>query len=419
MALFCNQCGTQSNDGAGFCDNCGATLRRPTSPGPSVDPTTTAPTTVPYHGNDGAESVARLKAFAGSKSRVYAIAALVGVLVLGGGTAYFMLTPPAATSARLLASAKEGYGPSLGAQSRRDLCLTNMNYSGGNINVAENDQGTQDWMKALVTAGLYAAAVPVSSGGYFPQTLLQYTPLPELAKWRDGPRICVAKEVAIVDVTDIEKPHEETLGNGNEGKKMLLVKGTLILQADNVAPWLDKAEVRDLVLGHMEGWGYQDSKLQKKVPDTFGLRDGKWTSGPGFRADMQRQFRSSPKFGEAQNAPAGASTQGLFAGLGSKLSGLFSFGHPLKGQWRVDTEGMGRALGMTLPGGLGLDAKITFTSDAMEVAGQSVKCSFEVDGNQIKVTPQGNAASLVFVMDGKDTASLDMGLVKVQYKRVD
>ncbi len=417
MALFCNQCGTKSDDGAGFCDNCGATLRRPASPSPSVDHKTTAPNTMPHRGNDEAESVVRLKAFIGSKSMVYAIAALVIVLVVVGGSAYFMLTPPAATSARLLASAKEGYGLSLGTQSKRELCLTNINYSGGNINVAENDRGTQDWMKALVTAGLYAAAVPVSSGGYFPQTILQYAPLPELAKWHDGSRICVAKEVAIVDVTDIEKPQEESLGN--DKKKILFAKANLVLQADNVAPWLAKAEVRNLVLGHMEGWDYRDAKLQKKVPDIFGLRDGKWTTGPAFRADMERQFRSGPKFGETQNAPAGASTQGLLAGLGRRLSNLFSFGHPLKGQWRVDAEGMGSALGMRLPGGLGLDAKITFTSDSMEVAGQSVKCSFELEGNRVKVTPKGNAASLVFVMDGKDTASVDMGLFKVQYKRVD
>jgi hypothetical protein len=294
-----------------------------------------------------------------------------------------------------------------------------MNYSGNSINVGENDQGTQDWMKALVAAGLFSTPVPVSSGGYFPQTLLQYTPLPELAKWRDGPRICLAKEVDIVDVTDIEKPREEHLGNTTDGKKMLVVKGNLVLQASNVAPWLEKAEVRDVVLSRIEGWNYRDAKLQKKVPENFGLHDGKWTTGPSFRADMQKQLRNSPKFGGSQNITASASQKGFLAGLGSKFSGMFSMGHPLKGSWRIDTEGMGRAMGIAAPGGLGLDAKITFTSDAMETAGQSIKCSFEVDGNRVKVTPQGENASLIFVMDGKDTANVDMGLIKVQYRRIE
>jgi hypothetical protein len=294
-----------------------------------------------------------------------------------------------------------------------------MNYSGSSINVGENDQGTQDWMKALVTAGLYSAPVSVSSGGYFPQTLLQYTPLPELAKWRDGPRICLAKEVDIVAVTDIEKPHEERLGNSADGKKMLVVKGNLVLQAGNVAPWLEKNEVRDVVLTRIDGWNYREAKLQKKVPDTFGLRDGKWTTGPSFRADMQKQLRTNPKFDGTQNNTSRASTKGFFAGLGSKLSDMFDRGHPLKGNWRVDTEGMGRAMGVASPSGLGLDAKITFTSDAMEMAGQSIRCTFEEDGNRVKVTPQGQNDSLIFIMDGKDSASVDMGLIKVEYRRID
>lgn len=52
------------------------------------------------------------------------------------------------------------------------------------------------------------------------------------------------------------------------------------------------------------------------------------------------------------------------------------------------------------------------------MAGQSIKCKFEVDGKRVKVIPEGQAASLIFIMQDKDTASIDMGILKMQYKRV-
>ena len=98
---------------------------------------------------------------------------------------------------------------------------------------------------------------------------------------------------------------------------------------------------------------------------------------------------------------------------------MFSFGgHPLKGTWLMDTERMGKSLGMNLPGGLGLDSTITFTSNSLDMGGQSIKCKFEADGDRIKVIPEGQAASLIFVMLDKNTATLDMGLIELRYKRV-
>jgi hypothetical protein len=80
---------------------------------------------------------------------------------------------------------------------------------------------------------------------------------------------------------------------------------------------------------------------------------------------------------------------------------------------------MGLGVGSDYLKAAGIDVRINFTSDAMETAGSSVKCKFEVDGDRVKVTPQGQAASLIFVMDGKDSASLDMGLMTMHYTRVD
>jgi hypothetical protein len=89
------------------------------------------------------------------------------------------------------------------------------------------------------------------------------------------------------------------------------------------------------------------------------------------------------------------------------------------GKWRMDTDAIGKAFGMGMPPGLGLDATMTFTSNSIETGGQTTKCKFEVDGKRVIVTPEGQAASLTFVLQDKDTAALDVGLFKVQYKRID
>ena len=85
----------------------------------------------------------------------------------------------------------------------------------------------------------------------------------------------------------------------------------------------------------------------------------------------------------------------------------------------MDTDAMGKSLGVGLPSGLGLDVTMRVTADAIEVGGQSIKSKFEVDGNRVKVTPEGQIATMIFAMQDQDTASLDLGLLKVLYKRVE
>jgi hypothetical protein len=429
MAIFCTQCGTKNEDGAAFCESCGTRLLKaaapetqapaPTTSAPSVDkPASTAA------GDAAQQAGAKLKALAGSKTLWYAVGGVVSLLAVGGVVAYFVLSPPAATPDKLLAAAKEGYGKAISVQYKRELCLSNMNYGLSDFNVGERDQGTQAWLNALVSAGLYSPAVPISSGGYFPETLLQYVATPELAKWRDGARLCLAKDVNITEVIEIEKPQEETVGRNAKGNpaKLLTVKAKLVLQSTETAPWLGKPEIQTEALGMINGWDYKNAQLQKQIPDTFGLREGQWATGPAYKASIQKQYQSSQRRNnndEDETIDQG-DKKGFFAGLGSKLSGLFSFGgHPLKGTWKMDTQAMGNLFGTRMPSGLGLDATMTFTSDSLEVAGQSIKCKFEVDGKRVKVIPEGQAASLIFIMEDKDTASIDMGIMKMKYKRTE
>ena len=430
MAILCTQCGTKNENGAAFCESCGKRLTQAApatdTQAPAHDTPVEAPTVAPTQPTapsfEGAgQAAAKIKALAGSKKIWYAVGGVVSLLVVGGAVAYLALSPPAATPGKLLAAAKEGYGKGIGVQYKRELCLSNMNYSLANFNVGESDQGTQTWLNNLVAVGLYSPAVPIESGGYFPQTLLQYAATPELAKWRDGQRLCLAKDVELTEVVEIEKPQEEMLGRNAKGApaKLLTVKAQLVLQSTDTAPWLDKPEFQAEVLGQISGWNYKNAKLQKQIPDTFGLREGQWATGPAYKASLQKQYSSSQRqSNDDEEIISSPDKKGFMSSLGSKLSGLFSFGHPLKGTWQMDTQAMGQSFGMGLPSGLGLNATMTFTADSFEMAGQSIKCKFEVDGKRVKVIPEGQAASLIFIMQDKDTASIDMGILKMQYKRV-
>ena len=394
MAIFCTKCGTSNADTEAFCEHCGAALRKHEVPQRPLE--------------GGAQRLAL-----GSQKILYASVALGSLLVVGVAAAYFALTPPAPTSARLLAAAKAGHGEGLLQRSKRQLCLSNMDYGVDKFNAARHDTRTQNWPNTLVEAGLYSPGTVVMGGGYFASPLIQYAATPELVKWRDGGRLCLAKGVEITDIVDIQKPSEKALDNAAT-PKLHTVAAKLVLQATDAAPWLEKANVQSELLGQLTGWKFQDGKLQKQVPDVFGLRDGQWATGPVYKAELEKQYASAQGASAGQGKTVSAAMGGgLFAGLAK----LFSFGgHPLQGKWHMDTGSFGPFGSAGQSASLGVS--FTFTSDTMEMGGASIKCNFEVNGNRVKVTPEGTAESYIFEMRDKNTAIVDLGIFQLTYKRV-
>lgn len=405
MSVFCTKCGTANEDGAAFCDNCGAPIRpamsEATDDATAADSTITAPYTT-------------VKPI-GSKKVIYAAAGLAAVLVLGGGATYFVLQPPAATAATLLASAKAGYGEKTSNSFKQELCMSNINYSQPVFNAAEFDQSTQAWLNALVAAGLYNPPVAINSGGLFSQTLLQYVATPELAKYRQGNALCAAKRVELADVIDIEKPEEQSLGRNGGPPKVVAVKTKLVWQSVDTAPWMDKPEVRNAVMANIRGWAYKDKVLQKRVDDYFGLKDNKWTTGDAYKESLENQYRIAQRGTSRNQDPDQGSSNASktdAGGWASKLSGLLTFGHPLKGVWRTAAQSTGFGV---VPAGMG--PTLTFTADSMEVAGQHTNVDFAVDGKRVKVTPKGQSQSLIFVMEGPDNM-MSSALGDTRYERV-
>ena len=409
MSIFCTKCGTANENGSAFCDNCGAPIRPVLRQAPDAAlapmPLGSTHATLPASHETGKPIAA--------KKVINAAAGMLAVLVLGGGAMYFVLQPPAATAGVLLAAAKAGYGEETNNSFKRELCMSNINYSDPAFNAAESDQRTQAWLNALVAAGLYSPPVVIDSGGFFSQTLLRYIATPELAKYRQGNALCAAKGVELVDVTDIEKPEEQSLGKNGGPPKIVAVKTKLVWQSVNTALWMDKPDVRSAVMPNISGWEYKDKVLQKRVVDYFGLKDNKWTTGDAYKQSLEKQYRLAPR-GTSQSQDQGSSeavkTDG--AGWTSKLSGLFTFGHPLKGTWRTAEQNTGFGV---VPAGTG--PTLIFTADSMEAAGHSTNVDFAVDGKRVKVTPKGQSQSLIFMMEGPDTM-VSNALGDIRYERV-
>ena len=196
---------------------------------------------------------------------VYASAALSAVLVLASGVLYFMLQPPAPTVAILLSATKVAYSKDFNERFKdQQLCLSNIDYSNNSFNASESDLSTVAWMKALIAAGLYIKPVTISSDELASGGLLQYVATPELAKYREGSRLCIAKAVETGDVTNIQKAVLLPIGRNDRQINVLEVKAEIILKSLQSAPWLEKEEVRGMILTKLNGWTYKDQSLQKK-----------------------------------------------------------------------------------------------------------------------------------------------------------
>ena len=271
-----------------------------------------------------------------SKKVIYAAVGAVAVLGVGAGAGYLLLKAPEATASTLLAAAKAGYGKETTDRYKRELCLSNIDYSVRAFNAGGNDSRTQAWLNALVAAGLYSPPVAISSGGYFAQTLLQYVPTPELGKYRQGNQLCVAKDVDITDVTDIEKPEEQSFGKNGGSPKITVVKAQLVVQSVNTAPWMGKLEVRSAFMANLNGWEYKETALQKRVDDTFGLKDNKWTTGEAHKQELRKIYSDTQSGGgDNSTTKSNASKKNKASSSGFGLPKLFSLGNPLKVTWRT------------------------------------------------------------------------------------
>jgi hypothetical protein len=389
MAKFCPACGTRNDDAAGFCGECGKALR-PASLSAARAPSHAAPA-------DG-EGAAAPAAPAGRPS--WLLPAVVGaatLIVAGGGIAWWWSPPAASTEA--FASALKGASGAAAMPSVDLLCLANLPYDRPQINADERDLNMRRWMDTLASAGLYTAGQPVQ--GVF-QQLIQYTPTPELANWRRGARLCVAKSWSLGEVKASRFTPEK------RGERTFY-RASVVWKAQGGAPWLPEVSARQV----SPGVRLEAGSLTTESTHLFEIRDRHWVVVTAAdRGQSQRDVVQASRGGATSNA-ATVKQGGIF----SAVMDLFrsSAAHPLVGEWAIEDSSPLGLFGAAIPF---KDGRVTFGNEFMETGGERIDASFEVNGDVVNVRAQGDTDGIPFKMKDRNRMAMGVGLVEIPFKRV-
>lgn len=390
MARFCSACGTRNEDAAGFCGECGRALRAAVPPAPAAQHRT-APAVE--------QSVAAAPRPSGT--RAWALPAVIGAVVLiaaGAGFAWWS-SPPVATPQSFAAALAAAPDVSV-APSADLLCVANLPYDRPQINVNERDVNTRTWMDALAAAGLYTPGVTVE--GFFQQSI-QYLPTSELAAWRRGARLCLAKAWSLHEIKGTSFTPEK---RGTH----TIYRASAVWKADGTAPWLP-----EIPTGRWpRGLRVEAGSVFTESAHAFEVRDRRWVAlTPADERRMQLDIVQAGRRRGDANAAA-AEPAGLFTAV-TNWFGPSGAAHPLVGEWALDENTPMGMFAAALPFQNG---HVIFGNDFTESGGERVKTRFDVSGDVVKVRHDNDVAVLQFRVKDKNTIVIDAGLIEIPLKRV-
>ncbi|MGJ7494843.1 hypothetical protein ACSFA8_07200 [Variovorax sp. RT4R15] len=175
------------------------------------------------------------------------------------------------------------------------ICVANgIAYDQEPVNVQLDNPATLAWMNMLVEAGLYAGPEGGSSGGFLPEPISVYRPLPELAQWGGARRLCVAKAVRLDTVSNIGPVEDMRL----RGKRYTGVLADVRWSLDQPAPWLAQPGVGEALARELPSWrsarwqpGPEGWTLTQRK--SFVLVDAQWMSGDLVERDRSAPVRSA------------------------------------------------------------------------------------------------------------------------------
>ena len=373
MSRFCTRCGARNDGEAGFCEECGNALR-PAVPAPSSAQSQLLPAV-----EDPAASAASAR---GRRSWLLpAVLGVVALIAVVGGFAWWS-SPPAA-SAKAFASALQGASGTSAMPSADLLCLANLPYDRPQINIGERDLNGRRWMDALASAGLYTAGEPVA--GLF-QQVIQYTPTPELANWRRGARLCVAKSWSVREVKGGQF-HPDKRGSRS------IYRASVVWKAEDTAPWLSRLPAGQW----LPGVRADGESLTIESSQLFELQNRRWTAlAVADRRQVQRDVVQTAG-GEPNLNAANADQEGVLP------------------WWKKLFSTVGRhTLNGTYSDSLGI-SEYTFKDDGtllISAMGTEIERPYEVNGDKIKLLGPGGALVLTLLPDGSIRGPLGQILTK-------
>lgn len=353
MSKFCKKCGSGIEVGMSFCEACGSPILA------SAKNELTAQS----------DELLKVSSLSGRKMMLIVGGGCAGLLVLAVGIWFLTGAPskPSDTALSALLNADDGY-------KSRTVCLANFKYDHNAANIDVSDQDSRDWFGVLVGAGLYNDPQIVTTGGWIPRELLQYTPTDKGKLAIKNGKLCFAQGVVVDKVTygPIQQARNTSYAIADYSYHFL--------DADE---WTKRPEAKNLaavVLG-------QEPMTGRLVVERT---NKEWTVSEIAAESLPLLVAAR----QAQSVRHDSNSSGFLAGFTSLFSGMA--GNPLLGKWSNSITG----------------EVVEFRTH--EVVGDrgEVKIKYEIKGNQVNLTNlDTQRVTLCTVIDSEHMKMVEGGRV--------
>ena len=289
---FCTKCGHRNDDADAFCEECGQPLKKSSS-------SFTSPTPQPH------ASTPSVKEKPARRGRLlFGGLAVVSILTIGGGAAYYFLSPEAPSNEVFADRINHALlnNPAFTAAQARHTCLENFNYAADPVLINPYDTHTQQWLKLLVDGGLYVGPETIQeNSGYFTTNHLSYKKTEAGSKATQNKKLCFADGLTVIKLESFSPP--EKLGDTT------ISRTVAHLGFRNAQAWTQTPEAKNQM----------PNFFSKELKERFVLvlnKDGKWeVASPEALKQLPAPAK---KMNGAPTAPA--NEKGFF----DKIAGLFS-----------------------------------------------------------------------------------------------
>ena len=359
MSKFCKKCGAALEEGAGFCESCGAPVLAVVK-------------------NESPVPESWDKPYVSHSKLIMGIGGGFAILLLLVAGVWFLTGAPgkpSEASLSALLNADSGF-------KSRTVCLGNFSYDHNDVNINTNDQDSQQWFGILVNAGLYSAPRIVNTGGWYSRELYQYTPTEKGKLAIQNGKLCFAQGVVLDKVTygEVQQVQDKSYATAEYTYHFL-----------NADEWIKRPEAQAIAAVQIGQETMTGNLVVERTDKEWTISSISVESLPMLVATRQMQ-----------SVRSNATSTGFLAGLTNIFSG-FS-GNPIIGKWQDSSSG----------------EKVEFTSTEMIGNSGQVKKNihYEIKGNQVNLTVSGSQrVAVCTVLDREHMTLVENGRA-YQFNRI-